>query len=218
MEGRLPRRMIVFAGTAVIAACVAQLAFTVPNVHAAVRVASKKPGTPATTIRGIPAPSKDAVAVTFDNPGSAPRPIKEKVLAIRSPRSSFSMIVAKVSYPGLVCGFTFKGVRPPGPATIRITGMGKTGRFDSGELRVTWDANSKQETSSASSGDAASGWSFLSAANVDRSTNAGWVVSAGAVPQDKSNLPTSVVCAMKTTTPVAATSGPVGYWAGFATA
>ena len=160
---------------------------------------------------------KGAIKVTFDRPGKSPRPIREKVVALRTPATTLTMTIEKVTYPGMVCGFTFHGARPPSPVTIRVQGATRRGPFDSGELAVAWQPTSPQETSSASSGDSGSGWSFLSAANVDRSTGSGWVVSVGAVAQDKANIPTAATCALTAPVAFARANGPVGYWAGFAT-
>ena len=174
--------------------------------------AAKKPAT--TVVAGRP---KNAVKVVFDKPGSNPRPLRETVVAIKASQRTLVMSVEKITYKGVACGFTFRGTRPESPVTIRMTGVAPNGGFDSGDLQVEWQPDSKQETSSASSGDSKQGWSFLSAANTDRTQPNRWVVSMGSVPQDPKNTPSSVVCALTSAVGFDSANGPVGYWAGFAT-
>jgi hypothetical protein len=179
-----------------------------------VRAAKK----PATTVVGAKhAAPKGAVAVVFDRPGNTPRPLRETVVAIKGTPKTLTMTVEKITYKGVACGFTFRGARPASPVTIRMTGTAPNGGFDSGDLQVEWQPDSKQETSSASSGDSKQGWSFLSAANTDRSDATRWVVSMGSVPQDPKNVPRTVICALSSAVGFAGANGPVGYWAGFAT-
>ncbi len=156
-----------------------------------------------------------AVAVTFDAPGELPRPIQETDLVLDKPSNKLSMNISAITYRGVVCGFSFKGTRPPSPVTIRMKGTKASGElFDSGTINVDW----KPAAVVANAGTGANnGWSFSANAAPNRS-GPGWVVSLGGVTPEADNaVPTSVGCELETSTAFEPANGPIGHWAGFAT-
>ncbi len=165
-------------------------------------------------VAAVFAPS--AVAVTFDSPGAAPRPIRETVVAVAKPTTVLSMRVSRITYSGLACGFTFHGARPPGPVTIEMTGAMKSGRFASGLVNAAWTAASSEQTDAGSSDDKKAKWLFVAAANTNRN-GPGWVISLTGISTDKSVRPTEATCTLKSATAFTKANGPVSYWAGFAT-
>ena len=164
-------------------------------------------------------PPPGTVRVTFDTPGSDPRPIKETVAPIDTATSSLSMDISSVTYRGVVCGFTFRGVqRPVSPVRIAMTGTVGARRFDSGGVAVSWAGD---KASAGGTSDDAGGWNFLADATPSRN-GTGWVVQLGAVPKstgdaDNGATPTDVRCVLSSDEAFTSVHGPVGYWAGFAT-
>ncbi len=161
-------------------------------------------------------PPKAGVAVTFDAPGADPRPIRETTRPITGSPRSLIMDIAKVTYPGVVCGFSFRGPqRPVSPVTIRMTGSLAGVAFDSGVVKVAWTGDT---VSAGSASDDVGGWNFLGDATANRN-GTGWVVQLGAVPKggDGSQKPSAAKCTVASPVPFTAANGPVGYWAGFAT-
>jgi hypothetical protein len=153
--------------------------------------------------------------VVFDTPGSTPRPLKEVTAPITGSPTSLEMDISQVTYPGAVCGFSFRGQRPASPVTIRMWGTVAGTAFDSGELTVAWEPAGRASTEAGSSSDRRSGWSFLSDAVPNRN-GPGWVVQVAGVPQAKS-LPSTMRCRITGTRAFRSANGPVGHWAGFAT-
>ena len=176
-------------------------------------------GTKPSTSTAVPTspPPKGVVPVVFDAPGADPRPIRETMQTITGSPISLTMDIAQVSYPGVVCGFSFRGPqRPTSPVTIRMTGRMAGVAFDSGLVKVAWTGDT---VSAGSASDDGGGWNFLGDATVNRN-GAGWVVQLGAVPKggDGKQKPSAATCTVTSAVPFAAANGPVGYWAGFATA
>ena len=176
--------------------------------------ASAKP--PTTTAVPTSTSPNGAIPVIFDAPGADPRPIRETTRPITGSPTSLTMNIAQVTYPGVVCGFSFRGQqRPASPITIRMTGRMAGVAFDSGLVKVAWTGDT---VSAGSASDDAGGWNFLGDATVNRN-NAGWVVQLGAVPKggDGSQKPSAARCTVTSSVAFTAANGPVGYWAGFAT-
>jgi hypothetical protein len=123
--------------------------------------------------------------------------------------------VRSVTYPGAVCGFTFRGTRPASPVTIRLWGTAGGTSFDSGQLRLAWDPGATAVKESGSSSDTAAGWVFLSDAIPNRN-GPGWVVQVAGVPR-AATLPQTMRCSVTSPSGFSAANGPVGHWAGFAT-
>jgi hypothetical protein len=176
--------------------------------------ATKKNATKANNTNSA-TPSVAGVRIAFDQPGDSPRPLRETTVTIAQPTSSLSMEITAVSYPGVLCGFSFRGSRPISPVTIRLQGRSDTVSIDSGELEVAWAASGERAESAGSSTDRGSGWNFLADAVPNR-TGPGWVVQIAGVPQDK-KIPTAMRCSLTSSKPLTKANGPVGYWAGFAT-
>jgi hypothetical protein len=154
------------------------------------------------------------VAVAFDVPGADPRPLREVSVAIVEQVPALRMKVTDLSYRGVVCGFTFAGVRPPSPLTISVEGTIATGVFSSGPADVSWTADGVVNAAAPASNN---GWSFSADAYPSRN-GPGWAVSIGAVTGEGDNvIPSSVTCELRSPSGLVAANGPVGYWAGFAT-
>ena len=163
-----------------------------------------------------PASALPVVEVAFDRPGATPRPLKETTLALNGAANLLSMRVTKITYPGVACGFTFRGARPPSPATVTMTGRTANGAFASGPLNVTWTATGNEQTDAGSGDDKTGKWVFVAAANTNRN-GPGWVVSVTGISKDKSATPAAVTCQLFSAATLTRVNGPVGYWAGFAT-
>lgn len=167
-----------------------------------------------------PAASKsdDAVAVVFDAPKGEPRPIHETSQAISAPTDTLAMDITGLNYRGVVCGFSLHGDAPASPVTIRLHGETPSGPFDSGKLKVSWTSLDAVDVNSDSGADGR--WNFSSEAHVDRSAT-GWVISVGGVTggddNDETIVPTHAACELQSAKPVfTPKTGPVGYWAGYA--
>jgi hypothetical protein len=157
----------------------------------------------------------DLVPVVFDFPDTA-RPIKEVARPLVDGTKRLALKVSGLTYHGVVCGFSIKGIRPESPALIRMTGTKADGTgFDSGPISVAWTSTEPPEVSSGGADN--NGWNFLSDANPNRS-GPGWVVSLGGVtPDGPDSIPKSASCSLELGTGTfSAVNGPVGYWAGFA--
>lgn len=160
--------------------------------------------------------SSDLVDVPFDTPGKDPRPINEVTVDITKPVSLLRMNITKLTYRGVVCGFSFRGEAPKSPVTIVMSGGNKSRRFDSGKVPVSWIDVTSTDTMTAGSS-SSNGWNFSAEAHPNR-TGPGWVVSLGGVTAAGPDaIPTDVTCELHAETPIDPKSGPVGYWAGFAT-
>jgi len=192
------------------------VATVVTVVLALAGCSSSKPSTPTVGPTSTSMSLNEPIAVTFDAPGADPRPIRETTNAISGSPTSLTMNIDRVTYPGVVCGFSFRGsARPASPVTIRMTGRMAGVAFDSGLVKVAWTGD---RVSAASASDDAGGWNFLGDATVNRN-GAGWVVQLGAVPKGggKSGKPFAARCTVTSSVAFTAANGPVGYWAGFAT-
>ena len=160
------------------------------------------------------ADASEEISVVFDTPGDNPRPLKETAVAIGAPTSVLRMRVTDLTYRGVVCGFTFAGMRPTSPVTIRVEGTTAAGRFSSGPVELRWKDDG---TTSADSPSSDGGWSF-SADSYPSRNGPGWAVSIGAVTAEGENVnPTEVTCELRSGVEFVPQNGPVGYWAGFAT-
>lgn len=155
------------------------------------------------------------VEVEFENPGNAVDALRERTVRIDQPTDVLRMKITKITYRGVVCGFTFRGGQPESPVTIRVQGRTPKVTFDSGAVPVSWtgaDAASVQSGSATSNG-----WNFSAAANPNRN-GPGWVVSLGGVTSPgPDTVPTEATCEIRSAKPVFTDAvGPVGYWAAFA--
>ena len=159
--------------------------------------------------------AENPVSVRFDSPGAKPRPINETTINVTKPVAKLSMNVTGVTYRGLVCGFSFRGLAPNGPVTIRMRGTSPVTTFDSGALSVSWSGLDSDLVKSDSG--ANGGWSFSSEAHVNRN-GPGWVISLGGVtPEAPNAIPKTATCELVSGEPITSANGPIGYWAGFAT-
>lgn len=167
------------------------------------------PSTPAAPA----SPRPDQVVVVFDSPGADPRPLREVPVALRTPTTTLAMTVTKLSYRGLVCGFTFTGTRPASPVTITVSGSTNSATFASGPVPVRWSADG---TVKAGQPPSDNGWNFSADAYPNRN-GSGWVVSIGAVTGEGDDvIPTAAACRLSSSNAFVEANGPVGYWAGFA--
>jgi hypothetical protein len=165
---------------------------------------------------GVDSAGGTVVRVAFDNPGADPRPIKETDVPITARSKRLALEVTDLAYRGVVCGFTFKGAtRPTSPVEIRMIGTKGNGeKFDSGPVDVSWLPDATTATTSTSEDN---GWAFSADATPNRN-GPGWVISLGGVTADSPDaIPKAVRCELTSTTEFPVESGPVGYWAGFAT-
>lgn len=179
------------------------------------KVTKAKAAQPATKPSTKTGSATDLIDVEFDTPGKLPRPINEFTVEVTKPVTSLRMNITKLTYRGVVCGFSFRGKAPASPVTITMKGGNKTVRFDSGKIPVSWKDITSTETMTAGSA-SSNGWNFSAEAHPNRS-GPGWVVSLGGVTGDGPNtVPTDVVCELHSDTPIDPASGPIGYWAGFA--
>lgn len=156
------------------------------------------------------------VAVVFDTPGADPRPIREYEVPIAARTNRLAMAIDKITYRGVICGFTFRGTAPASPVQVRMTGTKQDGTtFDSGLVDVSWSALDAGTVESGTASDG--GWNFSGAANPNRG-GPGWVVSLGGVTGEEADaVPQSARCELVSSSPLLPENGPVGYWAGFAT-
>lgn len=161
-----------------------------------------------------------AVPVAFDATRNERRPLKETVVALAAPTDVLAMRVSGFNYRGLICGFSILGEAPPSPVTIRQFVKSPAGVFDSGPIEVSW---TKLDDASAFGGVGQSdSWNYSAEAHVNRS-GPGWVVSLGGVTapgtDEVSVTPTEGGCELRAAGKVFTPStGPIGYWAGFAIA
>ena len=125
------------------------------------------------------------------------------------------MTITAISYRGIVCGFSLRGVRPPSPVSIRLSGKTGAGPFDSGAVDVSWTDAAKEATAGAAE---SHGWSFSAEGHPNRG-GPGWVISIGGVTAAGPNaVPSGATCELRAERPVfVPATGPIGYWAGFAT-
>ena len=183
----------------------------VPPTPADESVASQAPvAAPVNQITG-----DDLVEVKFDFPDT-PRALNEVERPIADGTKRLALKVSRLTYHGVVCGFSIKGARPESPALIRMTGTKADGTgFDSGAVSVAWTSTEPPQVSSGGADN--NEWNFLSDANVNRS-GPGWVVSLGGVtPDGPDSIPTSAACSLELGTGTfSSANGPIGYWAGFA--
>lgn len=175
---------------------------------------------PSTTVAASIEHLPDAVTVPFDVTRNDARPLKETLLAVEKPVDVLAMKVTGIAYRGMICGFSIQGMAPASPLTIRQIVTTPTGTFDSGPIEVSWTA---LDDAAVTAGAAQVGtWNFSAEAHVNRS-GPGWVVSIGGVTassggDDKDVTPTDGGCELRSANPVfTPATGPVGYWAGFAT-
>ena len=175
---------------------------------------------PSTTIAALIEHLPDAVTVPFDVTRNDARPLKETMLAVEKPVDVLSMKVTGIAYRGMICGFSIQGTAPTSPLTIRQIVTTPAGTFDSGPIDVSWTA---LDDAAVTAGTAQIGtWNFSAEAHVNRS-GPGWVVSIGGVTasrggDDKDVTPTEGGCELRSANTVfTPETGPVGYWAGFAT-
>ena len=162
--------------------------------------------------------SAGAVAVTFDAPRGEPRPIHETSQPIAASTDKLAMEISGLTYRGVVCGFSFHGDAPASPVTIRLHGETPSGPFDSGQLKVSWTSLDAVDVNSDAGADGR--WNFSSEAHIDRSAT-GWVISVGGVTggddQDDTIVPTRAACELQSAVPAfTPKTGPVGFWAGYA--
>lgn len=155
------------------------------------------------------------VPIAFDAPGTNPRPLRETTVIVDKATDTLAMTITGISYRGIVCGFSLRGVRPAPPVTIRLSGTTSAGSFDSGAVAVSWTPTAKEATAGAAE---SHGWSFSAEGHPNRG-GPGWVVSIGGVTSPgPSAVPTGARCELRASRPVfVPAAGPVGYWAGFAT-
>ena len=162
----------------------------------------------------IPVPA-DAVQIEyFVAKGTAPL-LKETLVPLKTPTRSVDMLVDKITYAGVVCGFSFTGAdRPVPPVTFRMQLEAADGSVVDATVDVDWTGD-QEKAGSASIG----GWNFLSDAQVNRN-GPGWVVQVGAIPVGGGKgkpAPKRALCTLSSTVEMPVSVGPVAYWAGFAT-
>jgi hypothetical protein len=166
-----------------------------------------------TSAQAITIPA-DAVAIDyFVASGDAPL-LKETLVPLSAPTKSVAMIVNKITYAGVVCGFSFTGPdRPKPPLAFRMQIEQADGTVTDATVDVDWDGDAEKAASAT-----APGWSFLSDAQVNRN-GPGWVVQVGAVATaggKNVDSPKRALCTATSETEMPVSVGPVAYWAGFA--
>jgi hypothetical protein len=156
-----------------------------------------------------------AGAVTIDYFVVTDQPlVKETLVPLEAPTKTVSMLVDKITYAGVVCGFSFTGAeRPQPPVTFRVVVEEADGTLVDGEVQIGWNGD-QEEAGSDANGD----WNFLSDAQPNRN-GPGWVVQVGALPieggKDRTP-PKRATCELTSSVDITPASGPIAYWAGFA--
>ncbi len=146
--------------------------------------------------------------------GPAPL-LKETLVDLKAPTKSVTMLVDKITYAGVVCGFSFTGAdRPVPPLKFNIKIEPASGPLVDATVDVDWTGDTEKAGSAA-----IEGWNFLSDAQLNRN-GPGWVVQVGAIPvgggQGKVS-PKRALCTVTSSVDMPISVGPVAYWAGFAT-
>ncbi len=170
--------------------------------------------TTATQAAQLPVPADAVLIDYFVAKGPAPL-LKETLVPLQAPTKSVSMLVDKITYAGVVCGFSFTGAdRPVPPLQFNIKIETGTGPLVDATVEVGWDGNTEKAGSAA-----VDGWNFLSDAQINRN-GPGWVVQVGAIPvgggQGKVS-PKRALCTVSSAVEMPVSVGPIAYWAGFAT-
>ncbi len=177
-------------------------------------------GTDAETTAGVTAGQPisipaDAVAIDyFVAKGEAPL-LKETLVPLTKPTKTVTMVVNNITYAGVVCGFSFTGAdRPVPPISFRMQIEQADGAVVDGTVSIDWTGDVEKAGSTE-----ASGWNFLSDAQVNRN-GPGWVVQVGGIPSGGGNdkpSPKRALCTATSSVEMPTSVGPVAYWAGFAT-
>ncbi len=156
-----------------------------------------------------------AVAIEYDESKiDDPRPLKETPVTLKAPSKQLTVDISKITYSGIVCGFTFTGEQPPSPISITMSVEQSDGTVASGKVPMEW-TGTEDKTGGASD----TGWDFLGDAQANR-LGPGWVVQVGAIPKGGGQgvtPPKRARCVLDSANEIPVASGPVNIWAGFAT-
>ncbi len=192
----------------------AESSSTETSIETSIETSVVPEGTTVKGATGLVAPD-DAVAIDYFVAKDNPPLLKETLVDMKKPTKSVSMLVDKITYAGVVCGFSFTGKdRPVSPVSFRFQIENADLTIVDESIEVKW-VGDEQEVSAGGG----SGWNFTGDAQVNRN-GPGWVVQVGAIPIGGGKgkaAPKRALCTLTSGTEMPVTVGPIAYWAGFAT-